>query len=65
MIYSDDLACLLTEGQASIRRASHVEPCEGGWSADLSPVDGPTLGPFDLRVTALAAEAKWLEVNYL
>ena len=48
-------------GPASIRRASHVEPDdEGNWYADLSPVDGPVLGPFKQRSDALAAEVVWL-----
>ncbi len=64
-IYSDDLASLLTLGQSKIRRASHVEPCLGGWQADLSPVSGPVLGPFPLRSEALAAEVKFLEENIL
>ena len=49
-------------GQVSIRRASHVEPdAEGKWWADLAPVGGPVLGPFDRRGEALAAEQAWLE----
>jgi len=53
-------------GRLSIRRASHVEPTEDGrWLADLSPVAGPTLGPFDLRTDALAAEIAWLEQHWL
>ena len=52
---------LHTVGAVQIRRASHVEPDgDGRWRADLSPVDGPTLGPFDRRSTALEAEAEWL-----
>ena len=44
-----------------VRRASHVEPDgKGGWLADLSPVDGPALGPFPRRSEALKAEADWL-----
>ena len=48
-LYSEviDFASL---GSVSIRRASHVEPDDHGqWWADLSPVKGPTLGPFALR----------------
>lgn len=60
-IYSDALAGLLAKGESQIIRASHVEPCAGGWSADLSPVQGPVLGPFPLRQTALDAEVAWLE----
>lgn len=53
-----DLAAL---GPASITRASHVEPEGAQWTADLSPVSGPVLGPFPRRSDALAAEAAWLE----
>ena len=53
-------------GDLAIRRASHVEPtAEGGWVADLSPIAGPTLGPFSSRSLALVAEAAWLEANWL
>ncbi|QDT14211.1 hypothetical protein [Alienimonas californiensis] len=47
-------------GAASVVRASHVEPADGCWTADLSPVGGPVLGPFSLRSEALTAEADWL-----
>ena len=48
-------------GQMTIRRGSHVEPTDDGrWTADLSPVGGPTLGPFNARSAALKAEAGWL-----
>ena len=60
-LYSEliDLSAL---GSVTIRRASHVEPDDlGRWWAHLSPVHGPTLGPFDRRSDALAAEADWLE----
>jgi hypothetical protein len=53
-------------GPLSIRRASHVEPdANGQWLADLSPVDGPRLGPFGNRSQALAAEQAWLAANWL
>ena len=53
-------------GQLEIRRGSHVEPTEaGGWTADMSPVKGPLLGPFQSRSAALQAEQKWLEQNWL
>jgi hypothetical protein len=53
-------------GRPTIRRASHVEPtADGQWTADLSPVDGPVLGPFSLRSDALAAEAQWVEQHAL
>ena len=58
-----DLAAL---GQLQIARGSHVEPDEHAhWLADLSPVNGPTLGPFATRSQALAAERAWLEEHWL
>lgn len=58
-----DLAVL---GTLSIRRGSHVEPTpDGGWSADLAPVNGPVLGPFATRSVALAAEQEWLNRHWL
>jgi hypothetical protein len=53
-------------GPMTIRRASHVEPDESGWWwADLSPVEGPKLGPFAVRSAALSAEAGWLSAHLL
>jgi hypothetical protein len=68
-----DVRCLYSEninlvaiGSLSIIRASHVEPdAQGFWIADLSPVHGPSLGPFALRSEALAAEVAWLEGHRL
>ena len=63
-IYTDELQPLLELGRPTVRRASMVEPTEDGrWSADLSPVDGPLLGPFVLRSEALTAEIEWLTQN--
>ena len=53
-------------GRLSIQRGSHVEPsADGKWTADLSPVNGPLLGPFSLRADALAAEHTWLLEHWL
>ena len=53
-------------GSLTIRRASHVEPtADGQWTADLSPLGGPVLGPFKLRRDALAAEERWIEDQWL
>lgn len=53
-------------GDMAIRRASHVEPDpQGKWWADLSPVEGPNLGPFVVRGAALTAEEAWLESHWL
>ena len=50
-------------GRPQIRRASHVEPTDDGrWTADLSPVDGPKLGPFDKRSEAIDAELEFLNL---
>jgi hypothetical protein len=58
----DEAIDLATLGELSIRRASHVEPDEPGrWWADLAPVGGPRLGPFDRRSVALAEERIWIE----
>jgi hypothetical protein len=64
-VYSEEID-LGTIGQLNIRRGSHVEPNEcGQWIVDLSPVDGPKLGPFTCRSVALTAEAQWLEQHWL
>ena len=53
-------------GTLTVRRGSYVEPDgQGQWTADLSPVSGPVLGPFVLRSDALAAEVAWLEAHWL
>lgn len=53
-------------GELNIARGSQVEPdASGQWWADLSPVSGPKLGPFENRSPALAAEVQWLERNWL
>jgi hypothetical protein len=58
----DETLDLSVFGRRSIQRVSYVEPTDhGAWQADLSPVDGPVLGPFSLRSTALEAERSWLE----
>jgi hypothetical protein len=62
----DETIDLAPLGSVTIRRASHVEPDEQGrWTADLSPVGGPVLGPFALRSAALDAERTWLSANWL
>ncbi len=64
-IYGEEIA-LDALGPLKIERASHVEPDEcGRWLADLSPVGGPVLGPFDRRSEALDAEVEWLKTNWL
>ena len=53
-------------GHLVISRASHVEPDDSGrWLADLTPVAGPVLGPFDLRSEALEAELAWLVTSWV
>lgn len=61
-IYSDSFE-YKNFGNPEIRRASHVEPNElGQWTADLSPVDGPVLGPFEKRSDAIDAELNYLNL---
>ena len=60
---SIDLAAL---GTVAITRASHVEPdSQGHWTADLSPIKGPILGPFRTRSQALDVERTWIETHWL
>lgn len=62
----DEALDLTSLGPLSIARGSNVEPNESGsWFADLSPVSGPCLGPFQQRSQALSAERSWLEANWL
>jgi hypothetical protein len=64
-IYSEDMD-LARFGPLTITRASHVEPDrQGRWHADLSPVGGPVLGPFEHRSVALQTEHAWLMEHWL
>ncbi len=68
-----DARCVYSEaielrqlGSIRVERGSHVEPNEEGqWTADLTPVDGPVLGPFDTRSEAVQAELAWLHEHWL
>jgi hypothetical protein len=66
-IYNDAVASLLDEGTATVKRVSHVEPSlvdgRHGWTADMSPVQGPVLGPYETRAEALDAEHEWLQAE--
>lgn len=64
-VFAEDIN-LATLGVPKIARASYVEPDhKGRWFADLAPVGGPVLGPYDRRAEALEAEVAWLEQNWL
>jgi hypothetical protein len=64
-VYGEDID-LHALGSMVIRRASHVEPDgEGAWWADLEPVGGPRLGPYESRRKAIAAEMQWLQEHWL
>jgi len=64
-VYGEDID-LSQLGRLSIQRGSHVEPTpDGQWTADLSPVNGPLLGPYTTRTEALAAEVAWLQDHWL
>ena len=62
----DETLPLADFGRLNIARGSQVEPTAAGhWTADLSPVGGPLLGPFESRSAALDAEREWLEAHWL
>jgi hypothetical protein len=64
-LYGEELD-LSTIGRLSMQRASHVEPTsDGQWTADLSPLGGPVLGPFQRRSDALSAEEAWINKRWL
>ena len=64
-LYTEEIN-LKSLGDLHMKRASHVEPTEDGMrTADMSPVNGPVLGPFETRTIALQAEVKWLKENIL
>lgn len=64
-IYGEELD-LASLGKIEIQRGSHVEPDScGNWHVDLTPVNGPALGPFPKRSEALRAEVTWLESHWL
>ncbi len=53
-------------GKPTIERGSHVDPDENAlWWADLSPCNGPRLGPFPVRSLAIEAEIEWLTQFWL
>ena len=65
MIYSE-LVEPHALGDPKIERGSHVEPDQNGfWWADLTPVNGPRLGPYLMRSKAIAAEIAWLREFWL
>ena len=62
----DETLDLQELGQLHIERGSYVEPNTAGqWTANLSPVNGPLLGPFPNRSAALSAEHDWLNKHWL
>ena len=59
--YNDKMIGLRRKfGEGSIRRASHVEPQGCKFTADMKPMGGPVLGPFDTHQQALKEENAWL-----
>jgi len=62
----DEVIDLTTLGKLAIRRGSHVESTpDAQWTADMSPVGGPVLGPFQRWSEAITAERDWLADNWL
>lgn len=64
-VWDDALAFTVGLGAVRMPRASNVEWPAGadGWIADMSPVNGPALGPFLERADALRAEREWLDAH--
>lgn len=56
-IYSDEAAGLMRQMDATVVRASHVEPFAGGWVADMRPSGGPILGDWGTSTPVLVAHA--------
>ncbi len=63
VVYDDALVELFDGRDLVTRRASHVEPVAGGWTADLGPVGGPVLAVCRTRAEALTAERTWLDAR--
>ena len=66
-IYSDEaLELYKALGSYTVKRASHVEPQDNGWTVDLTPVGGPAPGRiYRHRSAALKAEEQWLRKYHL
>ncbi|MCB0359251.1 MAG: hypothetical protein KDD44_06435 [Bdellovibrionales bacterium] len=65
-IWDDELGQMLRplNNVRQIARASHVEPTDDGkWIADMGPVGGGILGPFDNRADALRQEVAYLRYH--
>ena len=65
-IWDDELGQMLRplNNVRQIARASHVEPTDNGqWTADMGPVGGCILGPFDNRADALRQEVAYLRYH--
>lgn len=62
-VYTEEIDFNALGKVVNIRRASHVEPGPDGWYADMSPMGGGKLGPYEKRSDALAAEVEWLKNN--
>lgn len=65
-LHNDELYGAVNMAGADVRRASHVEPGNGGtWTVDLTPVGGEVHGGFATRSEALEFERVWIEENVL
>ena len=47
----------------SSRVAEWTRTWSGPWEADLAPVDGPVLGPYEERSRAIDHEVRWLNAH--
>lgn len=58
----DWLACFARLGNSEHYKGQPELP-KNKWWADMQPVGGPVLGPFDTRDEALEKEVEWLQKN--
>ena len=64
-IYAEEIDLAVLGRPRSPAPATSSPTLDGRWHADLTPVGGPVLGPFDRRSEALDAERAWLERHWL
>ena len=54
---------LLDKNEEMHQHLASASPSESYWWANMMPMNGPVLGPFDTRSAALAAEVAWIDAH--